>query len=199
MKRKLMTKIISSFLVAGTLLFMAPSSKASADIMFNMISRAAKTCSSIQMEQQKILSRGSMVTPSRPSIPTPISIPQIQQKKNLATFAIDSYIEHSTDHKQSEEIVHRSNLPITILTWMSGYGNVTGVSIDGVALDSALVGKAAYDNVDIDTRCMEFITLDDSTISALNNGKHKVVVSCTGLSGSSFVTFTDDFTFDLEN
>lgn len=199
MKRKLMTKIISSFLVAGILLFMAPSSKASADIMFNMIYRAAQTCSSIQIEQQKILNRGSMVTPSRPYVPTPIPVPEIQKKNNLATFAIDSYIEHGTSHKVSDEIVHRSNLPITILTWMSGYGNVTGVSLDGVALDSALVGKVAYDNVDMDTRCMEFITLDDSIISALKNGKHKVVVSCTGLNGSSFVTFTDDFTFDLEN
>lgn len=47
---------------------------------------------------------------------------------------------------------------------------------------------------------MEFLTLDESIISSLSNGNHRIVVTCTGGNGSgSIVNYTDAFTFNLED
>ncbi len=194
--KKIMTKILSCMLVVG-LICVAPIYKASATNLFATIMRAANTMSALQMEMNHIMDKVSVGTKAGVGTEPGGNPPKVQN--NLITFAIDSYIEHGTVHKQSDETVHRSNLPLTILTWMSGYGNITGVSVDGVELDSALVAKAAYDDVDISKRCMEFVTIDESVISALSDGNHKIVVRCTGPNGSGYVTYTDDFTFNLEN
>ncbi|WP_143318624.1 hypothetical protein [Clostridium sp. HBUAS56017] len=203
MKKKIITKILSCLLV-GAVLGLVPASRASAVGLFGTIYRAAQAMHTAQIRMNKIMDDINFKTqlypkPGSSTTTTPLpgenTTPVI--KNNLKTFAIDSYIEHGAVHKISNERIHKGNLPLTILTWMSGYGNVTGVSIDGVQLENALVAKAAYENVDMDKRCMEFITLDESVINSLSNGNHRIVVSCTGPYQSTYITYTDDFTFDL--
>lgn len=197
MKTKTIKRFFSCLLVA-CMLCLIPAYKASADPIFDMIRNAANSMSADEMEMKHIMDRMTMPPrPSNPTIPVTITVPVKEQKNNLITFAVEAYIEHGTLHNISGETVHKKNLPLTILTWMSGYGSITGVSIDGVEVQSALVAKAAFDNVDIDKRSMEFVTLDESLINSLSNGTHRIIVRCTGPSGSGFVTYSDDFTFNL--
>lgn len=116
------------------------------------------------------------------------------QKPLLTIFGIYAYIEHGSVHKDYNETVHRHNLPLTIQTYQEGYGEITGVSIDGLSIDSALLAKGKVDeNKSIDDVCQQIITLDESLIDNLNDGSHSIKVSCTGRNG----TFTDDLTFIL--
>ncbi|MDS0527718.1 hypothetical protein NNC19_18675 [Clostridium sp. SHJSY1] len=203
MKRKIIIKSLSCLLI-GVIIGITSVSRVSALGSFDTISRAAQAMKTAQMRMNKILDDINFKTQYYPSpssgkvtIPLPGEITTPAIRNDLKTFAIDSYIEHGSVHKISNEIVHKSNLPITILTWMSGYGNVSGVTIDGVQIENALVAKASYDNVDMNKRCMEFITLDESIINSLANGNHRIVVSCIGAYNSNYITYTDDFTFNL--
>lgn len=194
---KTIKRFFSGLLVA-CMLCAIPAYKASADSLFNTIMNAGSTLSAYEIEIKHIMDRMTMpTTPSNPTIPVTIPVPVEEQKNNLITFAIQSYIEHGKVHKVSDETIHKKNLPLTVLTWMSGYGRITGVSIDGVEVKSALVAKVPFDNVDMDKRCMEFVTLDESLINSLSNGNHRIIVRCTGPDGSGFVTYSDDFTFNL--
>lgn len=195
--KKIIAGILSCLMITAGLC-LVPTSNASADTLFNIIMRAAQTMSALQIENNHYMERTPMPTRTSGGSTQPIIIPPPPEKESLKTFAIDSYIEHGSVHKFSDETIHKSNLPLTILTWMSGYGNITGVSVDGVDLASGLVAKIPFDNVNIDTRCMEFVTLDESVINSLSNGNHRIVVTCTGGNGSgSIISYTDDFTFNL--
>lgn len=197
MKTKTIKRFFSSLLVA-CMLCAIPAYKASADTLLGIIMRGGNTLSAYEIEMRHIMDRMTMPPrPSNPTIPVTIPVPVKEQKNNLITFAVESYIEHGTVHRVSDETIHRKNLPITVLTWMSGYGSITGVSIDGVEVKSALVAKVPFDNVDIDKKSMELVTLDESLINSLSNGNHRIIVRCTGPDGAGFVTYSDDFTFNL--
>lgn len=187
MKKKLM-KVLSILMVGG-MLSAAPVFKASALGSFDTIIRAAQAMSVAQMEMKHIGERISMK--SQTTIPITI------QKPALKVFGVYSYIEHGTVHNDTNETIHRSNLPLSILTYQEGFGNITGVSIDGVPLDSALLSKVQIDdNQDIDNVCAQLIVLDESVISTLKGGSHVIVVNCTDTHGT---TLQDSFSFNLVN
>ena len=98
-----------------------------------------------------------------------------------------SYIERGTVHNNPNETVHRANLPLTALLCQEGYGNITGVSIDGVPLKEALISDKIQveDEYSIDECCMKAIFFDEDLISNLSDGYHYVVVQCTGLNNKT--------------
>ncbi|AOR25018.1 hypothetical protein [Clostridium taeniosporum] len=155
---------------------------------FNMIIRATQTMKTEQLKMNKILNEINM----KKQYQTVSTI--TTQKPKLTVFGVYSYIEHGTVHKDYNETIHRSNLPLSILTYQEGYGEITGVSIDGVAIKSALVAKGQIDeNQPIDDVCAQVITLDESLISNLSDGSHSIEVSCTGKNKN----ITDNLTFIL--
>lgn len=182
--KKSLKKVLSVLMVGG-LLSVMPVFKASAST-FGTIVRAAQAMSVAQMEMNHIAERVNIKTQSQ--IPIPV------EKPALTVFGVYSYIEHGTVHNDINETVHRSNLPLSILTYQEGFGNITGVSIDGVALNSALVTKVQFDGEDIDTNCAQLIVLDESVISALSTGSHTITVNCTGRYSATLV---DYFSFNL--
>lgn len=187
MKKKIIR--VLSVLMIGGLLSVTNASKASAASTFGTIVRAAQAMSTIQIEKNHIAERINIKTQQQ--------IPVVVQKPALTVFGVYSYIEHGKVHNDTNETVHRSNLPLTILTYQEGYGNITGVSIDGVALESALLTKVQInDGDDIDKVCAQAIFLDESLIKNLSDGSHSVIVKCTDTRG---ITLIDGFTFNLVN
>lgn len=154
----------------------------------SMIINAAQSMKTAQMKMNKIVNDMNMSKQYTTVTNTTTA------KPNLTLFGIHSYIEHGAMHKDYNETVHRSNLPLSILTYQEGYGEITGVSIDGTPLQSALLSKIKIDdNHTIDEVCAQLIVFDESLINSLSNGKHSITIKCTGKNG----TRTDDASFIL--
>lgn len=161
--------------------------------IFDTIYRAAATMKTEQIKINKIANEIQLKL-NAPTYEDYGSTTQVT-KPALSVFGIWSYIEHGTVHNDSNEVVHRQNLPLSILLYQEGYGNITGVSIDGVPLESALLSDKIKleDNYSIDECCAQCIFLDEELISNLSDGYHYVVVQSTGLN----TTLSDSFSFYL--
>lgn len=207
MKLKLLKKITAG-IVAGLLAVTVTTTTASASNLFATIYNAGRACSSAQMEMQRIADRmNAKYTTTSTGVVEPVIVePQITTgsfkpttinvRPQLSTFGVYSYIEHGTVHNDYGETVHRSNLPLYVLLYEEGYGNIIGVTIDGVGLDSALVTDRLEfdDGTPIDEACMQLVIFDDSVIQKLSNGEHNVVIFAANENGQKFC---DNFTFVL--
>ena len=114
---------------------------------------------------------------------------------DLTLFGIWQYSDGGVNHYDINETVHKSNLPLTILTYQEGYGDITGIWIDNVPLYRVYLSnkEVADSNYTINQCCFRAICLEDE-IRNLDNGIHFITIQCTGLNDIQSATFSFNLT-----